>query len=213
MKASYSLQKKYIDAHTFVYYCCYMYRQICHFMTTTGHNNVIQFQSHCKSNQVISEWATTTMEHTNPNLILESVITREKTFPNVGSISSLCVMHFKHTLSDLPTVDIVHWLTISYWQSSVQWPNTVERNVDAGITQHILYLHTRTFTVVTVGSVWASWCSFAMVHGVGWRVGGSLKGTVVCVMLIKHITDVTKETWRGKPLCQLFIIVITIATQ
>ena len=70
-----------------------------------------------------------------------------------------------------------------------------------------------TFTVVTVWSVWASWCSFTMVHRVGWGVRGCLKGTIISVMLIKHITDVTEEAWRRKPPSHLFIIIITIAAK
>ena len=51
-----------------------------------------------------------------------------------------------------------------------------------------------------------------MVHGGGRRIGGSLQGTVVCVMLIKDVTDVTEETRRGE-LIHHCVIILTISVR
>lgn len=45
-----------------------------------------------------------------------------------------------------------------------------------------------------------------MVHGGGRGVRGSLQGTVVCVMLIKDVADVTEETRRGELIHHCIII-------
>ena len=45
-----------------------------------------------------------------------------------------------------------------------------------------------------------------MVHGGGRGVRGSLQGTVVCVMLIKDVTNVTEETRRGELIHHCVII-------
>ena len=70
-----------------------------------------------------------------------------------------------------------------------------------------------TFTVVTVGSVGPPWCFDAMVHA-GW--GGvrrhGLHGTVVCVVLVKHVTDVAEEARWGQAFQQSIILVTNIAT-
>ena len=45
-----------------------------------------------------------------------------------------------------------------------------------------------------------------MVHGGRRGVRGSLQGTVVCVMLIKDVADVTEETRRGELIHHCIII-------
>ena len=51
-----------------------------------------------------------------------------------------------------------------------------------------------------------------MVHGGGRGIGGSLQGTVICVMLIKDVADVTEETRRGE-LIHHCIIILTISVR
>ena len=51
-----------------------------------------------------------------------------------------------------------------------------------------------------------------MVHGGGRGIGGSLQGTVVCVMLIKDVTDVTEET-RRRELIHHCVIILTISVR
>ena len=53
-----------------------------------------------------------------------------------------------------------------------------------------------------------------MVHGGGRGIGCSLQGTVVCVMLIKDVTDVTEfeETRRGE-LIHHCVIILTISVR
>ena len=51
-----------------------------------------------------------------------------------------------------------------------------------------------------------------MVHGGGRGIGGSLQGTVICVVLIKDVTDVTEETRRGE-LIHHCIIILTISVR
>ena len=61
-----------------------------------------------------------------------------------------------------------------------------------------------TFTVVAVGSVRASQGPPTVVHGGRGGVRGSLQRTVIRVVLVKHVTDVTEEP-RGR---QLVIIIL-----
>ena len=48
-------------------------------------------------------------------------------------------------------------------------------------------------------------------HG-AWCEVESLKGTVISVMLIKHVTDVTEEAWWRETSGHVIVIIITIAT-